>query len=162
MAFPLAIIADDVGRLPSRERVLGLDVRDVIDAIFKSSEPSRALSSNSFSRWATISSWEPFSCLAILNDLLIPAVIFHRGDCQSFSERGSQTLFLPLELNSFKKSGTFVVLGSNTRRCQLCLAVAYDSSLTYLRLKMTNTSSRVCLLAVLMFLNVCNALFPQK
>ena len=42
---------------------------EAIVAIGKSSDSPRALSSSSLSKWATISSYDPFSSLAIFTDL---------------------------------------------------------------------------------------------
>ena len=133
---------------------------DVINAIGRSSDISRAFNSSSLSRWATISSKEPFSSLAMLTDL------FNFGG--SFAYRRLSIIFWALSPNAFsaswfissRKSGSFVVFGSITRGCHLCLAVACDSGLTYFRLNMTNTSSRVCRrLAVLILPIVFRALF---
>ena len=50
-----------------------------------------------------------------------------------------------------------MVFGSNTNPCHLCLAVAWDSGLTYFRRNTAKMSSKVCLFAVLMLRKVCNA-----
>ena len=98
-----------------------------------------------------------FSSLAMLTNL------FNLGD--SFAYRRLSDIFRALSPNAFsaswfsssRTSGSLVVFGANTRRCYLCLAVACDSGLTYFRLNMTNTCSRVCRLGVLILRNVCRA-----
>ena len=57
-------------------------------------------------------------------------------------------------LSSSKKSGSDFVLGSNVSLCHLCLAVAFDSGLTYFRRNTISTSSRVFLFDALIFLKV--------
>ena len=137
---------------PVERGVLDWEFKDVIVAIGKSSDSSWALNFSSFSRWATFSSLESFSNLTILTDRFI----FGGSFSYSFWAWSPNAFSAPWFISS-RKSGTFIVLGSKTKRCHLCLAVACDSSLTYLRPKITNKSSRVYLLTVLIFLNVCRA-----
>ena len=62
-------------------------------------------------------------------------------------------------LSSSRKSGNFIVLGSKMSRCHLCLAVAWDSGLTLLLRKMTNTSSSIWRFIEFILRNLCRAPF---
>ena len=141
---------------------LGLEDEEVIVAMGRSSDSSRALSSSSLFKWATFSSYEPFSNLAILTDLLSFGGSFAYKRLSIIFCAWSPNAFSALWINSSRKSGNFIVFGSKTKRCHLCLAVACDSGLTNLRHKMIITSSRVCLLADLMSLNVWRAFFLSR
>ena len=74
----------------------------------------------------------------------------------------SLNAFLAPWLSSLRKSGNFMVFGSNTKLCHLCLAVAWDSGLTYFRRNTARMSSKVCLFAVIMLRKVCRAFFRNN
>ena len=129
--------------MPLDSKLLLLVDAEAIVAIGRSSDSSNALRSSSRSRLATISSQVPFSHRAILTDR------FNFGG--SFAYNKMSIILFSLSPNAFsapwfsssKKSGNFMVFGSETSRCHLCFAVAWDSGLTYFLRNMTSTSSSV-------------------
>ena len=124
--------------MPLDSNMLWFVDAEAIVAIGKLSDSSNALSSSSLSRWATISSYVPFSNRAMLTDR------FSFGGSFAYSKLPIMLFAFPPKdfsapwFNSSKKSGKFEVLGSNVNRCHLCFAVACDSGSTYFRRNMTS------------------------
>ena len=105
----------------------------------------------------TISSYVAFSNRAILTERLSFGGSLAYSRLSIMACACSLKAFSAPWLSSSKKSGNFMVFGSKTSLCHLCLAVAWDSGFTYLLRKTARTFSRVCLFAELMLRNVCNA-----